>query len=89
MCDLHRIRQYLIQEVPVLATNALVSNRMDYCSYLFTGLSCFNQHTLQSIESTIAGTVTKYRKYFHVIPILMGLTGCLSIGAACLNPQQC
>ena len=44
--DLHRIRQYLTPEVAVLAANALVSSRLDYCNSLFSGLSCFNQHKL-------------------------------------------
>ena len=49
MRDLRRIRQYLAREVAVLAANALVSSRLDYCNSLFRGLSCFNQHKLQSI----------------------------------------
>ena len=32
MRDLHRIRQYLTTEVAVLAANALVSSRLDYCN---------------------------------------------------------
>ena len=51
MHDLHRIRQYLTPEVAVLAANALVSSRLDYCNSLFRGLSSFNQHKLQSIQS--------------------------------------
>ena len=48
MRDLRRIRQYLTSEVAVLAANALVSSRLDYCN------SCFNQHKLQSIQNTLA-----------------------------------
>ena len=32
MRDLHRIRQYLTPEVAVLAANAMVSSRLDYCN---------------------------------------------------------
>ena len=32
MCDLRRIRKYLTPEVAVLAANALVSSRLDYCN---------------------------------------------------------
>ena len=73
MCDLHRIRQYLTPEVAVLAANSLVSSRLDYCNSLFRGLSCFNQHKLQSIQNTLARIVTNHRKYAHVTPILKQL----------------
>ena len=67
MCDLRRIRQYLTPEVAVLAANALVSSRLDYCKLC---LSCFNQHKLQSIQNTLARIVTDHRKYAHVTLIL-------------------
>ena len=37
MRDLRRIRKYLTPEVAVLAANALVSIRLDYCNSLFRG----------------------------------------------------
>ena len=40
---------------------------------LFRGLSCFNQHKLQSIQNTLARIVTNHRKYAHVAPILKQL----------------
>ena len=73
MRDLRRIRQYLTPEVAVLAANALVSSRLDYCNSVFRGLSCFNQHKLQSIQNTLARIVTNHRKYAHVTPILKQL----------------
>ena len=73
MCDLRRIRQYLTPEVAVLAANALVSSRLDYCKSLFRGLSCFNLHKLQSIQNTLARIITDHRKYAHVAPILKQL----------------
>ena len=77
MCDLRRIRKYLTSEVAVLAANALVSSRLDYCNSLFRGLSGFNQHKLQSIQNTLARIVTNHRKYAHVTPILQKLHWCL------------
>ena len=71
--DLRRIRQYLTPEVAVLAAKALVSSCLDYCNSLFRGLSCFNQHKLQSIQNTIARIVTNHRKYAQVTPILKQL----------------
>ena len=73
MRDLRRIRQYLTPEVAVLAANSVVSSRLDYCNSLFRGLSCFNQHKLQSIQNTFACIVTNHRKYAHVTPILKEL----------------
>ena len=70
---LHRIQQYLTQEVAVLAANALVSSRLDYCNSLFRGLPCFNLHKLQSIQNTLARVVTNHRKYARVTPILKQL----------------
>ena len=73
MRDRRRIRKYLTPEVAVLAANALVSSRLDYCNSLFRGLSGFNQHKLQSIQNTLARIVTNHRKYAHVTPILQKL----------------
>ena len=73
MRDLRRIRKYLTSEVAVLAANALVSSRLDYCNSLFRGLSGFNQHKLQSIQNTLARIVTNHRKYAHVTPFLQKL----------------
>ena len=57
----------------VLAVNALVSSRLDYCNSLFSCLSYFNQHKLQSIQNTLVWIVTNHRKYAHVTPILKQL----------------
>ena len=73
MRDLRRIRKYLTPEVAVLAANALVSSRLDYCNSLFRGLSGFNQYKLQSIQNTLAHIVTNHGKYAHVTPILQKL----------------
>ena len=73
MHDLHRVRQYLTPEVTVLAANAFVSSRLDYCNSLFRGLACFNQHKLQSVQNTLARIVRNHRKYAHATPILKQL----------------
>ena len=73
MHGLRRIKQYLTPEVAVIAANALVNSYLDYCNSLFRGLSCFNQHKLQSIQNTLARIVTNHRKYAHVTPILKQL----------------
>ena len=73
MRDLRRIRKYLTPEVAVLAANAMVSSRLDYCNTLFRGSSGFNQYKLQSIQNTLACIVTNHGKYAHVTPILQKL----------------
>ena len=73
MRDLRRIRQYHTPDMAVLAANTLVSSRLDYCNSVFRGLSCFNQHKLQSIQNTLARIVTNHRNYAHVTPILKQL----------------
>ena len=83
MRDLCRIRQYLTLEVAVLAANALVSSRLDYCNSLVRDLSCFYQHKLQSIQNTLACIVTNYRKYANVTPILKQLH-CLPVRYRCI-----
>ena len=69
MRDLRRIRQYLTPEVALLAANALISSYLGYCNSLLRGLSCLNQHKLQSIQNTLAHIVTNHRRYAHVTPI--------------------
>ena len=83
MRDLRRIRKYLTPEVAVLAANALVSSRLDYCNSLFRGLSSFIQYKLQSIQNTLARIVTNHGKYAHVTPILQKLH-CLPVRYRCI-----
>ena len=45
MCDLRQV-QYLTDEAAVLASNPLVSSRLNYCNSLFRSLSSFNMHKL-------------------------------------------
>ena len=73
MRNLRRIRKYRTPEVAVLAANALVNSRLDYCNSLFRGLSYFNQHQLRSIQNTLARIVTNHRNYAQVTPILKQL----------------
>ena len=76
MHDLYRIRQYLTPEVAGLVANALVSSCLDYCNSLFQGLSCLNQHKLQSIQNSLANIVTNHRKYAFTHPKAIPLVAC-------------
>ena len=73
LCNLRRIRQYITREVAILAANALVSSRLDYCNSPLRGISSFNEKKLQSIQNTLAHIVSNKRKLDHVTPILKGL----------------
>ena len=88
MRDLRRVRKYLTSEVAVLAANALVSSRLDYCNSLFRGLSGFNQHKLQSIQNTLARIVTNHRKYTQLDPFYRNSTGCLLSIVVFSKPQH-
>ena len=59
MCDLHRI------QVAVLAANAMVNSGLDCCMSLFRGLSCLNQHKLQTIQNTLALKPPSHIKVFN------------------------
>ena len=54
MRDLRRVRQHLTDDAAILAANALMSSRPDYCNSLFRSLSSFNMCKLQCIQNTLA-----------------------------------
>ena len=71
--DLRRVRKHLTDEAAILAANALVSSRLDYCNSLFRSLSSLNMHKLQCIQNTLARIVTNCNKYTRASPILKRL----------------
>ena len=77
MRHLHKIRKYLTPEVAVLAANALVSSRLDYCNSLFRGLSGFNQYKLQSIQNTLGRIVQIIESMLMLHPFYRNSTSCL------------
>ena len=54
MRDLRRVRQYLKDAAAVLAANAPVSSRLDYCNSLVRSLSSFHMRKLQCIQNTLS-----------------------------------
>ena len=68
--DLRRVRKHLTDEAAILAANALVSSRLDYCNSLFRSLSSLNMRKLQCIQNTLARIVTNCNKYMRASPIL-------------------
>ena len=62
--DLRRVRKHLTDEAAILAANASVTSRFDYCNSLFRSLSSLNMHLkLQCIQNTLARIVTNCNKY--------------------------
>ena len=71
--NLRQVRKHLTDEAAILAANALVTSRLDYCNSLFRSLSSLNMHKLQCIQKTLARIVTNCNKYTRVSPILKRL----------------
>ena len=70
LCDLRWARKHLTDEAAILAGNALVTSRLDYCNSLFRSLSSLNMRKLQCIQNTLARIVTNCNKYTRASPIL-------------------
>ena len=73
MRDLRWVRQYLMDHAAVLAANALVSSRLDYCNSLFRSLSSFHMCKLQCIQNTLGRIVTNCNRYSWASSILKKL----------------
>ena len=71
--DLRRLRQYLTRDAAVLAANALVSSRLDYCNSMFRSLSGFNVRKLQCVQNSLARIVTNTNRFSHITPALKSL----------------
>ena len=71
--DLRQVRKHLTDEAAILAANALVTSRLDYCNSLFRSLSSLNMRKLQCIQNTLARIVTNCNKYTRASPILKRL----------------
>ena len=72
--DLKRLRGHLTHEAALMAANALVGSRLDYCNSLFRGLSALDLHKLQCVQNSLARIIantTKYsqKKALHWLPI--------------------
>ena len=73
MRDLRQIRQYLTHDAALMAANALVGSRLDYCNSLFRGLSVANLRKLQCIQNSLARTVCRATCLSHTTPLRKAL----------------
>ena len=84
MCDLRRIRKYLTPEVAVLAANALVSSRLDYCNSLFRGLSGLISTNYKVFRTPWLVLLQIMESMLMLHPFYRNSTGCLLGTVACV-----
>ena len=75
--DLRRLRGYLTREAALLAANALVGSRLDYCNSLFRSFSALDLRRLQCVQNSLARIVANTTKYSHITPVRKSLHWCL------------
>ena len=71
--DLKRLRGHLTHEAALMAANALVGSRLDYCNSLFRGLSALDLRKLQCVQNNLARIVANTTKYSHITPVRKAL----------------
>ena len=71
--DIRRLRGYLKREAALLAANALVGSRLDYCNSLFRSLSALDLRRLQCVQNSLARIVANTTKYSHITPVRKSL----------------
>ena len=67
--DLRHLRGYLTHHAALMAANALVGSRLDYCNSLFRSLSALDLRKLQCVQNSLARIVTNTTKYSHITPV--------------------
>ena len=83
--DLKRLRGYLTREAALLAANALVGNRLDYCNSLFRGLSALHIRRLQCVQNSLARIVANTTKYSHITPVKKESSLAACLASLCLQ----
>ena len=63
----------MTHEAALIAANALVGSRLDYCNSLFRGLSALDLCKLQCSQNSLARTVVNTTKYSHITPVRKAL----------------
>ena len=65
----NRLRGHLTHEAVLMAANALVRSRLDYCNSLFIGLSALDLRKLQCVQNSLARIVANTTNYSHITPV--------------------
>ena len=66
---LRDLRGYITHHAALMAANALVRSRFDYCNSLFRSLSALDLRKLQCVQNSLARIVTNTTKYSHITPV--------------------
>ena len=53
--------------------HALISNRLDYCNSLYSGITCASLSRLQLVQNAAARLLTGTRRWDHITPVLISL----------------
>ena len=67
--DLKHLRGYLAHHANLMAVNALVGSRLDYCNSLFRSLSALDLRKLQCAQNSLARIITNLTRYSHITPV--------------------
>ena len=59
----------LTHHAALMAANALVGSRLDYCNSLFRSLPALDLHKLQCVQNSLARIVTNTTKYSHITSV--------------------
>ena len=71
--NIAKIRSFISFTDAQTLIHAFVTNHLDYCNSLFSGLPITSLNRLQLIQNTAARVLTKTRKFDHITPVLASL----------------
>ena len=71
--NIAKIRSFLSFSDAQTLIHAFVTNHLDYCNSLFSGLPKKSINRLQLVQNTAARVLTRTRRYDHITPILASL----------------
>ena len=71
--SISKIRSFISFSDAQTIIHAFVTNHLDYCNSLFSGLPQKSINRLQLVQNTAARVLTRTRKYEHITPVLASL----------------
>ena len=71
--NIAKIRSFISFTDAQTLIHTFVTNHLDYCNSLFSGLPKTSINRLQLIQNTAARVLTKTRKFDHITPVLASL----------------
>ena len=63
------LRGYLTHRAALMAVNALIRSRLDYCNSLFWSLSALDLQKVQCVKKAFARIATNTTKYLYISPV--------------------